>query len=77
MTHIKERQQELEPGRVEYARRQIENLGYTVTQMSPTTLQFTFMGSIVRVFPYSGWFTGKTVKDGRGIHKLLNQIKNH
>lgn len=39
-----------------------------------TTLQFTFRGSPVTLYPYSGWFTGKTVKDGRGIMNLLKQI---
>ena len=39
-----------------------------------TTLQFIFRGSPVTLYPYSGWFTGKTVKDGRGIHNLLKQI---
>jgi len=26
------------------------------------------------VWPYTGWFSGKGVKDGRGIKKLLKQI---
>ena len=32
-------------------------------------------GERVMVYPYTGWFTGKTVKDGRGINNLLKQIK--
>lgn len=29
----------------------------------------------VLFYPFSGWHTGKSIKDGRGINKLLKQIK--
>ena len=29
----------------------------------------------VKFFPYSGWHTGKSIKDGRGIENLLKQLK--
>ena len=74
MSRNKERQQELQPGRVDYARTRLLSLGYPVTEIDATTLQFTFRGCPVTLYPYSGWFTGKTVKDGRGIHNLLKQI---
>lgn len=74
MSRNRERQQELQPERVEYARTRLEALGYSVTEINATTLQFTFRGSPVTLYPYSGWFTGKTVKDGRGIMNLLKQI---
>lgn len=69
-----ERQKELEPKRMEYARNQITALGYPVTEINATTLQFTFRGSPVTLYPYSGWFTGRTVNDGRGIINLLKQM---
>jgi hypothetical protein len=31
---------------------------------------------LIRYFPGSEWFSGRAVKDGRGLHKLLIQIKN-
>lgn len=74
MGRNRERQQELQPGRVDYARTRLLSLGYPVTEIDATTLQFTFRGCPVTLYPYSGWFTGKTVKDGRGIHNLLKQI---
>nr|DAI10104.1 MAG TPA: hypothetical protein [Caudoviricetes sp.] len=74
MSHIKERQQELQPGRTEYAITRLRSLGYPVIEINATTLQFTFRGFPVTLYPYSGWFTGKTVKDGRGIKNLLKQI---
>lgn len=69
-----EKQKELEPKRMEYARNQITALGYPVTEVKRHTLQFTFRGSPVTLYPYSGWFTGRTVTDGRGIKNLLKQI---
>ena len=74
MSRNRERQQELQPGRVDYARTRLEALGYPVTEVNATTLQFIFRGSPVTLYPYSGWFTGRTVTDGRGIKNLLKQI---
>ena len=50
MSRNRERQQELQPERVEYARTRLEALGYPVTEINATTLQFTFRGYIIPVF---------------------------
>ena len=66
-----------EDRRTAYAREQIEALGYTVTEnKSNRSLEFQYKGNTVRIFPYKGWFTGKGIKDGRGIANLLKQIKS-
>lgn len=44
MSRNRERQQELQPGRVDYARTRLEALGYPVTEVNATTLQFIFRG---------------------------------
>lgn len=69
-----QREEKLQPKRVEYARTQIESLGYEIISETKTYLMFMYNGSTIRLFPYSGWHTGKTIKDGRGIDKLLKQI---
>jgi hypothetical protein len=69
-----ERQLELEPKRMAYAKHQIEAKGYKVTEVSNSKLIFEFMGHYVYFFPYSGWHSGSTIKDGRGLKKLLRQI---
>jgi len=69
-----ERQLELEPKRMTYAKQQIEAKGYEVEEVGSTKLRFEFNGSYVHFFPYSGWHSGSTIKDGRGIRKLLRQI---
>lgn len=75
MGNIKERQQALQPGRIEYARTQLQEFGYDVEQIAPTTLRIIHRGIPVIIYPYTVWFTGKTVKDGRGINNLLKQLR--
>ena len=63
-----ERQKQLEPIRIEYAVERIKLLGYDIFYKDDK-------GHIVTFFPYSGWATGKTIRDCRGLSKLLKQIK--
>lgn len=71
----KERQAELEPKRMNFAIDEITKLGYKIVVETNTMLSFEYNGSMVHFYPYSGWHTGKSIKDGRGINNLLNQIK--
>lgn len=71
-----ERQAELEPKRMEFAVNVITHLGLTITHRDNTTLRFLFKGHTVTLYPYSGWHTGKSIKDGRGISNLIKQLKS-
>lgn len=72
----KEREARLQPERMEYATRALHGAGIkNVFAVSDSCLEFDFNDQKVRFFPYSGWHTGKSIKDGRGLHNLLNQIK--
>ena len=70
-----ERQKELEPERIRFAKQEIENLGYVISKTTDTYLVFNFKGGSVVLYPYSGWHSGNTINDGRGLEKLLKQIK--
>lgn len=70
-----ERQQRLEPTRMEYAIKKLTELGFTPEKVGGTQLTFIYKGATIRLFPYSGWHTGKTIQDGRGIEKLLKQLQ--
>lgn len=70
-----DRQIELEPKRIEYCRGRLESLGFKVETTNSNELRFEFKGHIIKLFPYSGWASGKTIVDGRGINELLNQLK--
>lgn len=71
----KEREAELQPKRIDFAKKSIEDLGYEIVIEKKTSLTFQYKGEFVTIFPYSGWHTGKSIKDGRGLQKLLNQLK--
>lgn len=70
-----ERQLRLEPQRIEYAVSRIEALGYPITERDNVKIKFLFKGKSVTFYPYSGWATGSTIKDGRGLWRLLKQIE--
>jgi len=70
-----EKQKELEPKRLEFAKNVITHLGYEIIFENENQLQFIFKNEKVTLFPFSGWHTGKSIKDGRGIENLMKQIK--
>lgn len=70
----KERQGELEPKRIKFAKEKIESKGYTVEQVNDNELKFMKKGNWIYFFPYSGWATGSGIVDGRGLNNLLKQI---
>lgn len=70
-----ERQNELEPKRIEYAVKKLNELGYISLEVDNTKIKFWHKGEPCLLYPYSGWHTGKTIKDGRGIDKLLAQLQ--
>ncbi len=71
----KERQSQLEPERMANAKKQIEDLGFEIIVEKQTSLTFMYNNEYVTIFPYSGWHTGKSIKDGRGLDNLLKQLK--
>lgn len=71
----KDRQKELEPQRMDVAVYAIIDMGYEVNVVDDHEVNFMFEGHTVKLFPYSGWHTGKSIKDGRGLDKLLKQLK--
>lgn len=70
-----ERQKELEPQRMENAKEEFERLGYKIISETANSLQIIFKNEIVYFFPYTGWASGKSIKDGRGLYNLLKQLK--
>ena len=52
----------------------IKLIGYYESK-NETTIEFLHNGATIKLFPYTGWHTGKTIKDGRGVRNLLKQLK--
>jgi len=72
----KERRANKEGSRMDFAIKQLTGLGHKVTMETNNAISIIFKGERVMVYPYTGWFTGKSVKDGRGIKNLLKRISN-
>lgn len=71
-----ERQKRLEPLRFKLALAKLEDLScVTVLNTTDTTINFLYKDHNVNYHPYSGWASGKSIKDGRGLNNLLNQLK--
>jgi len=70
-----ERQRELEPKRMEYVTSVLNSMGYSTVSLTDKSISFDFKGNKITIFPYSGYFSGKGVIAGRGIEKLIKQIK--
>jgi hypothetical protein len=70
-----EREKELQPKRMEYAIQKLYEIGIFILTKDDTKITFPWDGETVTFYPYSGWHTGKTIKDGRGLDNLLKQLK--
>lgn len=72
---LKERRQQKEAGRINYAKRKLEERKIVyIYNKNIKTLEFAYKGCVIRYYPYTGWFSGRSVKDGRGLENLLKQI---
>lgn len=60
---------------MEFAVKQLEKRGFKPRQDGKKII-FDFNGHPVTLFPYSGWHTGKSIKDGRGFENLIKQLTN-
>ena len=70
-----EREARLQPKRMQVAIDAINKLGLPITYKDDVKIEFIYGGSKVSFFPYSGWHSGKSIKDGRGLDNLLKQLK--
>lgn len=68
-----ERRERLEPDRKAFAIHELQALGYEISDLG-NEIQFMHFGRVVKVFPYTGWYTGKRIGSGRGIAKLLKRL---
>lgn len=75
MTPDQDRKKELQPGRVEFAKRKLEELNYSLSISSNGRIQFDYKGSIITLWCYTGWYSGKNIVDGRGVMNLIKQLK--
>ena len=68
------RKSKLQLPRMQYAINELESRGYLVKKVSEAEITFFHNNEQIRYFPYSGWATGNTINDGRGLQLLLSQL---
>lgn len=74
-----EREAKLQPKRMQTAIDELlklDTLDSGIEKVNETKIRFIYKGETVTYYPYSGWASGKSIKDGRGIDNLLNQLKS-
>ena len=70
----KDLRREETPGRMRHAKKRITSLGYKITQETQYELEFRYNCETVKFNPFTGWASGKSIRDGRGLQNLIDQI---
>jgi hypothetical protein len=64
----------IESERLQSTAKKLESLGFEIWDITDKKIQFYYKESLVTFYPFTGWHTGKSIKDGRGFNNLLKQI---
>lgn len=60
------------PDRVKFAVELLKNDGHIVRQVEPGRLE---VNGYITLWPYTGWWSGKTIGSGRGVKNLVDQLR--
>lgn len=72
-----DRVKDLQPKRMEVALETLQCFScIEIVWDDDTKIEFIYNGHKCTFYPYSGWGTGKTIKDGRGLANLTKQLKS-
>ena len=70
----KESEPPLQFKRMTKAMNELQSMNYDVEIIGTSKLMFKHREEWITFFPYSGWASGKNIKDGRGLQSLLKQL---
>ena len=62
-----------EPSRFEYATDTLMNAGHRVG-LDPKDGKVLVVNGYIKLWPYTGWFAGKGIGSGRGVHTLVKKL---
>lgn len=65
----------IEPSRFEYVVDELMKAGHRVGR-DPKDDKAIIINGYIRLWPFTGWWSGKGIGSDRGIHKLLKRLKN-
>lgn len=66
----------IQEDRMQYALLQFDIIGAHVLSRNDNSIALLHKGERILFFPYTGWHTGKSIKDGRGLNNLLKQLND-
>lgn len=74
-----ERRKSLEPNRVQYGINLLIEAMYAVAWDDRERAVYIYKRNdrknhIAKLYPYKGWWTGKGIGSGRGVHKLIKKL---
>lgn len=72
---LKNKRKEKQQERVYHALDELQRLNISHSLHNDSEIHISHKGNLIKFFPYTGWHTGKGIKDGRGLTNLLNQLK--
>lgn len=62
------------PGRADYAKKRLREIGITRITEEGYTLVFDYKGRKIRYSPFTGGYTGKGLEPGKGLENLIKKI---
>lgn len=69
----KEERAKVEPTRFEYATDLIMNAGHRVS-LDAKDDKVLVINDSIKLWPYTGWWSGKGIGSGRGVHNLIKKL---
>ena len=70
----KKEREAIEPSRLEYATDKLMEDGHRVG-LSPDDSKCLIVNGYIKFWPYTGWYSGKGIGSGRGIHNLIKKLR--
>lgn len=65
-----------EPSRFQYATDLLFDAGHRIG-LDPNDNKCLIVDGYIKLWPYTGWWSGKGIGSGRGIHNLIKRLKNN
>lgn len=74
-----QRRKSLEPSRVQYATDLLTEATYAIGWNAREKAIYVYHSNdrkhhIAKLYPYKGWWSGKGIGSGRGVHKLMKKL---
>lgn len=71
----KKEREAIEPSRLEYATDKLMEAGHRVG-LDREDNKVLVINGFIKLWPYTGWWSGKGIGSGRGIHNLIKKLES-